>query len=106
MPFLPGHKKLGGRQSNQITRVRRALDLVDESGVDPLKVLIDLCGDEDKQLRLQAAKELAKYVYPQQRSIELSQEPVNYFEGLTEREKLEKAKLAVKLLEEKLNGGN
>jgi hypothetical protein len=40
---------------------------------DPVKVLADICNDEneEKNLRLTAAKELVSYVYPKRKAIEL-----------------------------------
>lgn len=101
--FKPGHKRLGGRESGVKARAARALEIVEKSGVDPLQVLIELCKDNNKVFRLQAAKEVCKYIYPQFKNIEEeAPEIISQFANLTDAEKLEKAQLAVRLLEERL----
>lgn len=101
--FKPGHKKLGGRTAGVRDRANRALEIVEKSGLDPLQVLMDLCRDENKVIRMSAAREVCKYIYPQFKNIEEEAPPiVSQFANLTDAEKLEKAQLAVRLLEERL----
>lgn len=101
--FKQGHLKVGGRTAGVLNRANRALEIVQKSGLDPLQVLMDLCSDENKLIRMSAAKEVCKYIYPQFKNIdEEAPALVNQFANLSNEEKLEKAKLAVQLLEERL----
>lgn len=44
-------------------------------GVDPLAVLLDLCKDPDKEIRLAAAKDVCKYIYSAKRDVQVSTAP-------------------------------
>lgn len=91
-----------GRKKGTVNRSTAAKQLCEELGIDPLKILLELCQSNDKHLKLQAAKEVCKYVYPQQKAIELNAEvdmavadKVSEFEALDKNEK-------IRLLEENL----
>lgn len=99
MPFQKGHKKIGGRAKGGLNKkTLLAEDIAAKLNIDPLEVLLlfvkadwkklgyksasEICyspqGIEFEKLtispemRLQAAKEAAKYLYSQKKSVELS----------------------------------
>ena len=68
----PRHPNAGRKKGTPNRRTFDAAALAEEMGVDPLKILLDLCSHRDPGIQLGAAKEAAKYVYTQKRATELS----------------------------------
>ncbi len=53
--------------------------LVIDTGINPVKVLFDLCGSESDQVRRQAASDLLPYRYPKQAAEQPEIEQQNEF---------------------------
>jgi hypothetical protein len=75
--FLPGHKKSGGRPLGVPNKERRELfDMMAEKYPDynPVISMIEIARDYNNEidLRFQAHKEVAKYVFPQLKAVEFS----------------------------------
>lgn len=108
MAFQPGHAKLpgAGRKPGQPNAATKELALkCQEYGLDVFEAMMNLAKNaEDVNVRMRMLSELAQYLYPKRKAIEVSQQNVNPLEGLTDQEKLEKIELMAKLLREKING--
>ena len=83
MPFVKGQKKTGGRKAgvpNSFSvakgeiekRLLSVKEKVDQSGIDPLVVLLELTKSDNEGIRLKAASEVCSYLYPKLKSIEHS----------------------------------
>ena len=76
MPFKAGEPrpKNAGRRAGTPNKksLRDVYAMAEAKGVEPFEVLLDLCKERDPSIRLGAAKEAAKYMYTQKRSIEAS----------------------------------
>lgn len=73
MPRPKGLPKTGGRKKGTPNKLTRDADAIaQEMGIDPLRVLLELCNHREPTIRISAAKEAAKYVYTQKRATELS----------------------------------
>lgn len=73
MAFQKGHKKFGGRKKGTPNKAHRDVyAMAEEAGVEPFKILLDLCLHRDPSISLNAAKEASKYLYTQKRATELS----------------------------------
>lgn len=76
MPFKKGEPRPAnsGRKKGSINK--RTLDdlyaMCEKSGVEPFQVFLDLTKSRDEGIKLNAAKEAAKYLYFQRRAIETS----------------------------------
>ena len=75
MPFQKGRSKTGGKVrgcKNKITR--DLIALLDSMGCNPIEGMARIATDPkcDEALRLRANAEIAKYVHPQLKAIELS----------------------------------
>lgn len=124
MPFLPGQ---GGRPKGSKNFLNlRVEETVARLKIDPFEILCLFAKGDWKRLgyeketrtaftgagiefeepiitpenRLSAAKEAAKYVYSQRRSIEVA--PPDHLKDMTPEQKLEALRDAVKLLEEQV----
>lgn len=79
MGFKPGHKRVGGRKPG--TPNKNSLDLhakCEAKGIDPFEKLLEyLEFPGEPNIRLQAIKEICKYLYPQRKAIEHSGEIAN-----------------------------
>lgn len=67
--------KSGGRKSGTPNKYTQSLyDKCAEAGVDPFMVFIDMIKDPsiDPHLKLKAATEAAKYLYPTRKAVEVS----------------------------------
>lgn len=79
MGFVKGQPRPANAGRKKGTPNKRTFDahaLAESMGVDPLKVLLDLCSDRDSSIRLGAAKEAAKYLYYQKKAVEVSGNPL------------------------------
>lgn len=75
MGFVKGQPRPANAGRKKGTPNKRTFDahaLAESMGVDPLKVLLDLCSHRDPSIQLGAAKEAAKYLYYQKRAVEVS----------------------------------
>lgn len=77
MGFQKGKPKTGGRKPGTPNKASpaRIIPLIErakEKGVDPFDVLLDLCGDPDKGIKLAAAREACKYCYAQKKHVEVT----------------------------------
>jgi len=74
--FVKGHKKVGGNVKGSVhrkTRVELACEAAANGlGVDPFKVMADVAADKSHPDCLIAAKELAKYLEPQKKAMEVT----------------------------------
>lgn len=76
--FQKGHKKIPGSgpakgQLYRKTRVELACEAAGSGrGVDPFRVMADIAEDPEHPDRLIAAKELAKYLEPQKKAVEMT----------------------------------
>lgn len=68
----PRHPNAGRKKGAPNKRTLEALALAEEVGVDPLRVLLELCKHRDPAIQLGAAKEAAKYLYSQRKVTEIS----------------------------------
>lgn len=96
-----GLPKSGGRVKGVPNKTSHALELHEKCkarGIDVFELLLDFCGEAPMELRLNAIKELMKYLYPQRKAIEHSGEINNPYLKMTveELEKEVKAKLKEK----------
>lgn len=98
-----GSPRVGGRvKGTPNLRTQELIDMVAASGQDPFAVMIDLLTNEDLHLRFQAAKELAQYLRPKRKAIEVTGddgEPLLQAHPLTQEERLalvERARLVTK----------
>lgn len=67
--------KTGGRQKGTVNKDKQELiDMIQEKYPDyhPLLALAELAQDKDKVIRLNASKEVAKYIVPQLKSVDHS----------------------------------
>ena len=67
--------KTGGRQKGSHNKNKQELiDMIQEKypGWHPLMALAELAQDDDKSIKLNASKEVAKYITPQLKSIDHS----------------------------------
>ena len=72
MPFKKGHKKIGGIKKGQVHRKTRVELACEAVGVDPFKVMAEIAHAIDHPDRTIAAKELAKYLEPQKKAVEVT----------------------------------
>jgi hypothetical protein len=73
--FEKGHKKLGGRKAGTPNKATQSLmDKCEAKGLDVFEALIDVAQDGAKNFewRFAALKELAQYLYPKRKAIEVS----------------------------------
>ncbi len=75
MAFKEGHKKKGGRQKGTLNKDKGSLrERLEEKfpGFCPIELMCQIAQDpvQEYQLRLQAAKEIAQYIYPKLKSVE------------------------------------
>lgn len=75
-PEGAGRKKGVGNKNN----IRHDLHAQCEArGINVFELLLDFCGEAPPELRLNAIKELMKYLHPQKRAIDVSGEVKNPF---------------------------
>lgn len=68
-----GHPRYGGRTKGVLNRKTKDLiERCEEKGVDPFDVLLELCKDQDKNMRFSAAKELCQYIHPKRKALEVT----------------------------------
>lgn len=75
MPRRPGTPKTGGRKAGTPNKIKAsATELLNEIGFDPLRGMAVLAKDDSVPvaIRSRMLAELAQYVYPKRRSVELS----------------------------------
>jgi hypothetical protein len=73
MRFEKGHKKLGGRKKGTINKRTRVEEVCQEAGIDPFAILAEIASSaKEETTRLAAAKELARYLEPQLKAIEIA----------------------------------
>src|SRR6266705_2701190 len=67
-----GKPKTGGRTKGTPNKKTQLLqEKLDEAGVDPFRVLSDLCLHHDAAIRGMAAKELCQYILPKRKALDL-----------------------------------
>lgn len=67
-----GHPKWGGRKKGTPNKVKSGLsEKLEASGKDPFQTLMDLLDHSEAGIRLSAAKELAQYLEPKRKAIEM-----------------------------------
>lgn len=72
----PGGSKHGGRAKGTPNKKTLALlERIEQSGKDPVQVMLDLLNDQDPVLRFQASKELLQYMYPKRKALEVAVDP-------------------------------
>lgn len=98
--FEVGHKKHGGRKKGSVNKRTRALmaveQLCEEKGFNPFEAMLELAQTaRSQETRLNALKEICKYIQPQKKAIEHSGEISNPYAAkpLEELERLVKEKL-------------
>jgi hypothetical protein len=101
-------KKTGGRQPGSLNMERRSLiERINEKypDYDPVFALIEIARDKKLavNIRLQANKEVAKYVHPQLKTIEIKEALTTLEEFL--RMTPEERKAKIESLQEKLSNG-
>lgn len=75
MPAPKGHKRYGGRLAGQPNRKTQALlDICEEEGLDVFRAMIHLAKNGDDQIKVTMLKELAQYLYPKRKALEVSGE--------------------------------
>jgi hypothetical protein len=70
-----GHPKRGGRKKGTPNKVKKSVDdICAEYGFDPIRGMIELLNEPGatRDQRITLTKELAKYVHPQKRALEVS----------------------------------
>lgn len=73
MGFKPGHKKMGGRQKGTLNKTTETLFAkCERMGIDPFERLLELANDSDKNIALAATREVAQYLYPKRKALEVS----------------------------------
>lgn len=72
MGFKPGHEKKGGRKPGTKNKRRSIEDVCLEAGLDPFKELAAIAMDQMHERRFDALKELAQYLEPKRKAIELA----------------------------------
>ena len=74
MPFAPGHKKHGGRKPGSVNKSPGVAAICAQPGRDPFQKLSDIMVNPKSDLSLQfkAAAELARYLEPQKKAVELA----------------------------------
>lgn len=72
--FEKGHKKIpgSGRQKGQVAATTSVAALCVQMGVDPMKIMLDLCRTGDESMQFAAAKEIVQYIYAKRKAIEVS----------------------------------
>ena len=78
MPFQKGRTKTGGRQKGTGNRLTASVrEYLEQCKCNPIMAMADVLNDRKAEpaLKLRAAAELARYVWPQLRSIELRTSP-------------------------------
>jgi hypothetical protein len=78
MGFKLGQKRPegAGRKKGSLNKLTKTvLQIVEESGVEPLKVLLGLCTSPDEKIAVKAASEVCQYIYPKRKAIEHSFDP-------------------------------
>lgn len=73
--FSEGHEKKGGRAKGVPNKLTRTLiEKCEDRGIDLFEAFLEIIQDPDadNQLRFQALKEAAQYVYPKRKAIEHS----------------------------------
>lgn len=123
MTFQPGNKLAKGRPKGAVNRrTKEVAELAEELGCNPVEVLINFAKGDWEALgyskgtksiyteagiieedlispseRIQAAKEVAQYIYSKKKSVEHITR--NALEGMSPQEKLEAMREAVKMME-------
>lgn len=74
MPFEPGHKKIGGRKPGTPNKATLPIaELCAFHNCSPIEILIKMANDnKDKNYQFQAARELASYLYPKRKALEVT----------------------------------
>ena len=75
MPFQKGHKKIGGKKpgSSNKKSVSELIQICDDLGIDPFTEMLKLAkATRDEGIKVSCYKECAKYLYSQQRAVEMS----------------------------------
>jgi hypothetical protein len=73
--FAKGHPKFGGRQKGSLNKINMAVSQrLAELGCDPIEGLARMAMDENTpiELRYRCNAELAQYVQPKRRAVEIS----------------------------------
>ena len=73
----PGRKPGSRNKSTKVSAQQRVREIEKQQGrsIDPLEGLAKIAAEtEDVQVRLSALKELAKYLYPQRKAVDMSLE--------------------------------
>ncbi len=88
-----GAPKTGGRVAGIKNKLTQGLELrVDvicqQVGVNPFEILARLSKDPEPAIAIQATKELCKYLKPQLRAIEISENPDKYIGKAQEEARL------------------
>lgn len=97
-------KKTGGRQKGTPNRATKTiLQMVEDSGVNPFQVLLNLCNSADEVMAMKAASEVCQYVYPKRKSLEHSVDPrtaeaVEQISQMNKQEQIETLELEIKRL--------
>ncbi len=93
MAKLKGAPKSGGRVAGTPNKKTIGIELkVDEIckqvGVNPFEILARLSRDPDPSISIQASKEICKYMKPQLKAVEISENPEKYIGKAKEEARL------------------
>lgn len=91
--FEPGHGKKGGRKLGTPNKRTSVLEKCEAAGLDPFIEMAKIAGDVADLNRFQALRELAQYIEPKKKAVEVSgsldmrvQQELEGLMGLTEEE--------------------
>lgn len=87
MAFQKGRAKTGGREKGTKNKLNLGVgDKLDKLGVDCVAEIVQIAKTtKDEQVKLQAYKELLKYVFPQRKAVEMTADvdmPIISIKGL------------------------
>lgn len=75
MPAPKGHKRYGGRRAGTPNRkTQDLLAICEEEGLDVFRAMIHLAKNADPAIRMAMLKELAQYLFPKRKAVEISGE--------------------------------
>lgn len=101
--FEPGHKKLGGRKAGTPNRATSVWERCESLGLDPFLEMAKIANTPDSPDRFLALKELAQYLEPKKKAVEVSggldlraQRELESLMGLSEEELIEIIKRELK----------
>lgn len=72
MPFAKGHKLAKGRPKGSPNKRVSVWETCEEMGLDPFKEMARIAGDRADPNQFNALKELAQYLEPKKKAVEMS----------------------------------